>query len=138
MSALALTINLPEPIYERLARRASKTQRSLEAELVEAVATSFPDESDTLPIDMADAIAALHLLDDEALWRAARTCLAPEKAAELEELHLRRQAGGLSEPELNTLNMLMSEYTRTLLVRSRAAALLKQRGHDVSSLLVGP
>jgi hypothetical protein len=35
------------------------------------------------------------------------------------------------------LDMLMKEYTRIMLVRSRAAALLKQRGHDVSELRQG-
>ncbi|WP_437322755.1 hypothetical protein [Sorangium sp. So ce381] len=72
-------MNLPEPLYERLARRAQKTQRTVEAELVDAVATSLPDEPDELPVDMAEAIAALHLLGDEDLWRAARQSLAPHK-----------------------------------------------------------
>ena len=109
----------------------------MEAELVEAVMTSLPEEADELPADMAEAIAALHLLDDEALWRAARTCLAPEKAADLEDLHLKRQGKGLSTSETETLATLMKEYTRTMLVRSRAAALLKQRGQDVSGLRRG-
>lgn len=81
---------------------------------------------------MAEAIGALHHLDDEALWRAATTCLAPEKAAELEDLHLKRQAEGLSASEAEAAATLMKEYTRIMLVRSRAAVLLKQRGYDAS------
>ncbi|WP_437597740.1 hypothetical protein WMF28_34130 [Sorangium sp. So ce590] len=127
-------MNLPEPLYERLARRAIRTHRTVEAEIVEAVSSSLPEEPGELPADMAEAIAALHLLDDEDLWRAARTCLAPEKAADLEELHIKRQGEGLSASETEALATLMSETTRIMLVRSRAAALLKQRGHDVSGL----
>lgn len=134
MAVQAVTVNLPGPLYERLARRALRTRRTVEAELVEAVATSLPEEPDELPADMAEAIAALHLLDDEALWRAARTCLAPEKAADLEEFHIKRQGEGLSASETEALAMLMKEYTRIMLVRSRSAALLNQRGHDVSGL----
>ncbi|XXY50710.1 hypothetical protein WME91_06155 [Sorangium sp. So ce269] len=134
MAVQAVTVNLPEPLYERLARRASKMHRTVEAELVEAVATLVPEEPDELPADMAEAIAALHLLDDEALWRAARSCLAPQKAADLEDLHIKRQGEGLSSSETEALETLMREYTRIMLVRSRAAALLKQRGHDVSGL----
>ncbi|KYF81576.1 hypothetical protein BE11_28765 [Sorangium cellulosum] len=137
MAVQAVTVNLPEPLYERLARRAQKTQRTVEAELVDAVATSLPDEPDELPVDMAEAIAALHLLDDEDLWRAARQSLAPEKAADLEELHIKRQSEGLSASDIETLATLMKEYTRIMLVRSRSAALLKQRGHDVSWLHQG-
>jgi plasmid stability protein len=134
MAVQAITVNLPEPLYERLARRAAKTRRTVEVELVEAVNASLPEEPDELPADMAEAITALHLLNDEELWRAARTCFAPEKAANLEELHIKRQGEELSASETETLAMLMKEYTRIMLVRSRSAALLKQRGHDVSGL----
>ena len=126
-------MNLPGPLYERLAKRATRSHRTIEAELVDAVAT-LPDEPDELPADMAEAIAALHLLGDEELWRAARQRLAPEKSSEIEELHHKRQRDGLSASEIEALATLMNEYTRSLLVRSRSAALLKQRGHDVSGL----
>lgn len=137
MIVQAVTVSLPSLVYERLARRATLTHRTVEAELVEAVMTSLPEEPGELPADLVEAISALHLLDDEALWRAARTCLAPEKAADLEELHIKRQAEGLSASEAESLTTLMNEYTRTMLVRSRSAALLKQRGHDVSGLIQG-
>jgi len=136
MTAQAVTVNLPGPLYERLARRATKTHRTVEAELVDAVATVL-DEPGELPADMAEAIAALHLLEDADLWRAARQSLAAERAAEIEELHQKRQNEGLSASELEALATLMKEYTRTMLVRARSAALLKQRGHDVSDLLQG-
>src|SRR5580700_7449358 len=129
----AVTVNLSGPLYERLARRATKANRTVEAELVDAVAT-LPDEPDELPADMAEAIAALHLLGDEDLWRAAGQSLAEEQAADREELHLKRQREGLSASEVEALATLMKEYTRIMLVRSRAASLLKQRGHDVSGL----
>lgn len=136
MTAQAVTVNLPGPLYERLARRATRTHRTVEAELVDAVAAVL-DEPSELPVDMAEAVSALHLLEDADLWRAARQSLAAERAAEIEELHQKRQSEGLSASETETLATLMKEYTRTMLVRARSAALLKQRGHDVSSLLQG-
>jgi len=90
-----------------------------------------------LPADTAEAIAALHLLGDEDLWRVDRQTLAPEKAAGLDELHIKRQSEGLSASDTEALATLMKEYTRIVLVRSRSAALLKQRGHDVSGLHQG-
>jgi hypothetical protein len=134
MSGQAVTVSLPSPLYERLARRAQRTHRTVEAEIVDAVAT-LPDEPDELPADMAEAIAALHLLGDEDLWRAAGQRLAGEKADRIEELHLQRQREGLSPSESEALATLMNEYARIMLVRARSAALLKQRGHDVSALL---
>lgn len=135
MAAQAVTVNLPEPLYQRLAHRASRMHRTVEAEIVEAVNTSLPEEPAELPADMAESVAALHLLGDDDLWRAARQRLNAEKAAEIEALHLKRQRDGLSVSETQSLATLMQEYTRIMLVRARSAALLKQRGHDVAELL---
>src|SRR3954471_15124775 len=96
------TVSLPRPLYERLPRRAQRTHRSIEAELADAVAT-LPDEPDELPADMAEAIAALHLLEDGDLWRAAGQRLAGEKADRIEELHAKRQREGLSASENEAL-----------------------------------
>ena len=134
MAAQAVTVSLPSPLYERLARRAQRTHRTVEAELADAVAT-LPDEPDELPAEMAEAISALHLLEDADLWRAAGQRLAADKAERIEELHLKRQREGLSASEIEALATLMNEYTRIMLVRSRAAAILRQRGRDVSGLL---
>jgi hypothetical protein len=44
-------------------------------------------------------------------------------------------AQGLTEAEVQEAATLLRQYERVMLVRAHAAALLKQRGHDVSSLL---
>jgi hypothetical protein len=134
MDVQTVTVTLPEPLYARLARRAERSRRTVEAELAETIA-ALPDETDDLPRDLADSIAALPLLDDAELWCAARHNLSAEKAGAIEDLHSKRQREGLSASESATLSSLMQEYARTMLVRSRSAALLKQRGCDVSSLI---
>ena len=91
--------------------------------------------ADELPPDLAEAISPLALLDDEALWRAARSHLPAEASSQMEKLHLKRQREGLSEAEQQTLAGLVRQYERAMLVRAQAAALLKQRGYDVSELI---
>jgi hypothetical protein len=91
--------------------------------------------ADDLPADLTEAISPLALLDDAELWRAARSRLADETAAQLEDLHLKRQRDGLTPAEEQTLAGLVRQYERVMLVRAQAAALLKQRGHDVTELL---
>ena len=134
MTVQSITVNLPSALYNRLKRRAEQTRRTVEAELLEVVATAVPI-ADELPPDLAEAISPLALLDDEALWRAARSHLPAEAASQMEELHLKRQREGLSEAEQQTLAGLVRQYERAMLVRAQAAALLKQRGHDVSELI---
>lgn len=134
VAAHAVTVSLPGPLYDRLLQRATKARRTVEAEVVEAVESQL-GEPEELPADMAAAIGALPVLADEDLWRAARQRLAADKATAIEQLHHKRQSEGLSSTEAERLTMLMQEYTRVMLVRSRSAALLQQRGHDVSTLL---
>ena len=137
MAIRSVTVNLPDPLYARLKRRAEQTQRTIEAELLEVVPAAVP-QSDELAADLAEAIAPLALLDDDSLWRAARSHLPEDASARLEALHFKQQHEGLSTFEDQTRAALVQRYEQAMLVRSEAAALLKQRGHDVSDLLTPP
>ncbi len=137
MSNQTITLTLPEPLYRELQQRAAQTRRTIEDETLEVLTGAVP-VADKLPTDLAAALAPLSLLDDEALWQAARTRPAAEAAAELEDLHQKRQREGLSEAEAQQLASLLRGYERAMLIRAQAVALLKQRGQDVSSLLMAP
>jgi plasmid stability protein len=129
MSVHPITLSLPKSIYNRLRKRAEKSRRSVEMELLDVVASAMP-ASEELPDMLAAAVADLELLEDDALWRAARTRLDSDQSAQMEALHFRRQNEGLSAIEEQTLSGLVFRYERSMLVRSQAAALLKKRGHD--------
>lgn len=137
MTLLNLTLNVPEDLYRRLKLRAERTNRSLEDETVDVLASAVPLE-DSLPPELAEAVAPLALLDDEALWRAARSGMGAEAAEKLEQLHLKRQREGLTEAEEQESAALLRQYERAMLVRARAAAVLHDRGHDVSVLVPRP
>jgi plasmid stability protein len=137
MTVQSLTLNVPEALYHRLKRRAEQTHRPVEDEALDVLAAGVP-VADELPPDLVEAISPLALLDDEALERAAGSRLAAEAAAQMEELHLKRQRQGLTDAEAQTLAALVRQYERAMLVRAQAAALLHQRGHDVTPLLTPP
>jgi plasmid stability protein len=135
MTTQSLTLHVPESLFSRLKERADQSHRSVEAETLEVLATAVPP-AEELPADFAEALDPLALLDDAALWEAARRRLAPEVATQLDELHLKRQREGLTEAERQTLATLVRRYELIMLVRAQAAAFLKQRGHDVHELLI--
>lgn len=137
MTVQIVTLQLPVPLYQRLKARAEQAQRSVEDEVLDVLATSVP-VADELPTDLEEALLPLALLDDAALWRAARSTFSADTARQLEVLHLKRQREGLTETEAEMVAALVRQYERAMLVRAQATALLKQRGHDVSSLLVTP
>jgi plasmid stability protein len=130
----SVTIRLPDPIYQQLKHRADRTRRSIEDELLDVVTAAVPVANE-LPEDLVAAILPLAALDDEALWRAARDRISTDAAERLEALGQKRQREGLTETEAQEAAALVRQYERAMLVRAHAAALLKQRGHDVSSLL---
>ncbi len=137
MSLQTVTLELPEPLYERLRDRAALSQRSVEVEARETLASAL-QEDDSLPADLEAAIAPLALLSDAELWQAGRTRLSQKTVEQLAELNLKRQREGLTEAEAATAATLIHQYERVMLIRAEAAALLKQRGHDVSALLRKP
>lgn len=132
----SVTLDLPSTLYSRIEQRAARTQRSVEEELLDVLASALPASED-LPADLAAALAPLALLDDAALWRAAESHLPADAAARLEALHLKRQSEGLSDTEAAEAARLVRQYERAMLVRAQAIALLKQRGQDVSALRAG-
>jgi plasmid stability protein len=134
MTSQTLTLQVPANLYNHLKQRADQAQRSVEAETLELLAATVP-ATEGLTANLQQALTPLALLDDEALRRAAGSRLGSEAAAELEALHFKQQREGLTEAETQRRGELVQQYERAMLVRAQAAALLRQRGHDVSSLL---
>ena len=134
MTAHAVTLQLPPPLYDHFQSRAERSQRSLEAELLNAVAAVAEDE-EGFSEDLAEAITALELLNDEELGLAARNRLSDDVRARLDRLNLQQQQGALTAVEKETLDQLTHEYDRAVLLRAEALRLLKERGRDISELL---
>ena len=142
----AVTLNLPHTLYERFRLRAENNHRTIEAELLEVVTTAEPIEKqngwsnqweessdeDQLPAKLEEELASLALLNDDALWRAARSHMPAEAAAQTEALNYKLRREGLTETEDKTLNNLLQEYDRYMLIRAQSMLLLQQRGYDIS------
>ena len=133
MALQTVTLKVSDELFRRLQRRDEQAHRSIEDEVLELVASALPLD-DRLPADLESTLASLDLLDDAALWNAARMRMPPDAAAELEALHLKRQREGLTGSEMERAAQLLRLYERTMLIRAQAAVLLKQRGHDISEL----
>ncbi len=137
MPAQAITLQLPSPLYEHFKRLAAKARRTVEAEILDAVAHVAPELED-LPPDLSESLSQLEALEDSALWQLARSRLSREDSSELENLHFKRQSEGLTPEEKARTNFLVGQYERAIVLRAQAARVLKERGHDVSCLLTEP
>ena len=132
MAVQPVTLNLPNTLYHQVQRRAEKSHRSVEDELLEVIATAI-SALDELPREITEAMAQLVFLDDAALERVARSTMASEQVEQMEALNLKQQREGLTPEERQELTQLLRHYEHVMLVRAKAAALLKERGYDVSN-----
>lgn len=135
MTVQDVTIRLPKALYEQLLSRAARRQRTVADEVLDVLTGATP-ATEALPDELERAIAQLISVDDAALWQAARSHMPTDAVERLQELNLKRQREGLVEAEQQESDVLIRQYERSMLMRAQAAALLKQRGHDISTILV--
>ncbi len=131
MTVQAVTLSLPETIYEQIRQAADKAQRPLDEVLVEAV-TAVAPVIDSASKQLRAGLAQMAYLNDLALWQAARATMSSEQRERLEALHHQQQQQGLTAIEKVEEQALLTLYRETLLIRAQAAVLLKGRGYDIS------
>jgi hypothetical protein len=106
-------------------------QRPVEEFLLDTVTTALP-LLDDLPPELVEDMAALALLNDKGLWRAAQSTLSKTNQKRLDWLLNQKSRKALTAAEQQELDQLLHEYERVVLTRAQAAVLLKQRDYDIS------
>ena len=128
--AETVIVKLPLPIYRRLKRVAEITYRSVEDVLASTVDAALPLDPN-LPSDLADDIAAMPMMNDDALMAVAESSLSPAQQRRLQQL---TEFGGqrrLSTSEEAELAHLLELYNRSVMRRAKALAILAQRGYEL-------
>lgn len=131
MSIYPITITLPEQLYQFVRQQSEKTQRSMEAEITAVLTATLP----TLPQDLETELSALELLTEQELWQAARLTAPSDKTDRMQQLVEKQQLEGLTEGEQQEAQLLSHFFNRIMLVRAKAAVLLKEQGKNIDSLL---
>jgi hypothetical protein len=117
MAVHAVTLELPDEIYQRAQHVAKTTRRSLEEVVCEWIR---PPVQITLP--------ELERLSDDELLQTARATLPPEHAYRLQELLAVQQQRSLSADEQREAITLVEQEDFITLHKAKALFLLKQRG----------
>jgi plasmid stability protein len=133
MSSQVVMLKLPDDLYRQVEQRARQKQHSIEDELLSVVNNFLRVEE--IPEEIENAMAELSFLTDEELWQAAQTVLTQGENERMQELAFKHQSDGTTPAEQQEMERLLRRYDQIMLVRAQAVALLKQRGHDVSSLV---
>jgi hypothetical protein len=132
MSDYAVTLPVPEEIYDRARQVAAGTAQSVEAVLLQQLQAAFMAPLPPLPPDEQRELEALTSLSDEALWTLAREQMAPDKQARLHVLMDANSQGTLEEAQRVELETLVAQGQRLSVRKAQAAALLTERGYRVT------
>ncbi len=131
MNTQDVTLPLPEPLYLCFQQMARATRQPLVDLLLRAVEVGSPPSWEEAPPRFQADLAALDRLDDDALWRIARSRPKQESIERLQELQERRNVKGLTPDEQRELEGLLEEADRFMLRKAHAVALLRWRGHAI-------
>lgn len=129
----AITLTLPDRLYDPIRRIAQATNQPLETVLLTALQASLPP-LDGLTAEMTDELGRLEEFDNEAL-RAVMFEIAPKtEQNEVEDLLETNRAGVLTDVERERLLAIQRAVDGVMLRRARAAVLLRFRGQPIPTV----
>ena len=131
MTVKDIVLPLPEDLYIRLEQTALATKQSLTDMLVRAVRAGSPPDWSQAPAEFQADLAALDRLDDDALWRIARSQRNATDMERLQELLEMNADGALTASGRLELDDQVAKADRFMLRKAHAATLLLWRGHAV-------
>ena len=126
-----ITMELPEPAFRKLERAAELTYRSVGDILVSTIDATLVAPPN-LPSDLANELAAMHLLSDDWLRASVQPSLSPAEQHRLQQLNHSAGERPLTPAEKTEQAILLKAYHRSVLRRAQAMAILAQRGHPIS------
>jgi hypothetical protein len=126
----SITLQIPDPLYPRLASTAQATHRPME-DVIHSLQVGSPPAWDNVPEEFQSDLAALDRLEDKALWKIAQARKANSEMTHYETLLQKNQDHTLSDIERTELTALRVEGDRFMLCKAQAAAILRWRGHTV-------
>jgi primosomal protein N' len=129
-----VTLTIPDEMHQSIQRVAQATHSPIEDLLVTALETSLPP-LEGLPAGIADDLAALEDLDDEALCDVMAETVPAEEQGQILDFLDRGQSRELTEEERARLASLQQSADLVMLRKARAAVLLRFRGKRIPTLV---
>jgi hypothetical protein len=131
---MLLTINLPEPAFERLSRLAELTHQPLSDLVIQSIAGNLPPAIETAPIEIQAELLTMQSLSVDALRQIAHSQIPSFQQERHITLLEQNQEGLLSAQEQRELQELAQMADRLILKKSHACAILRWRGQPIRDL----
>ncbi|BAY84436.1 hypothetical protein NIES267_39320 [Calothrix parasitica NIES-267] len=135
MATQKVTVELPQAIFQQLARIAQATQQPLETLVAQSIVSNLPPTPDNAPLEIQEELLQMQIWNDEELLAIAKSQITSEQQKRHTEL-LEKNSGNeeLNKSERQELNELRIKADRLMLQKAYAWSVLRWRGHKVPSL----
>jgi len=129
MTTGTVSLQLPPRMYERLREISKERNSPMQAVMVEMLAPFL----DPTTADVDSVLAKMDGYPDKALWEIVYQRLTLTERQRLDDLIEKGKAGARTPEEEGEVSALLDQVEYQMLLRSKALALLVERGHDVMS-----
>ena len=135
MATQKVTVELPQAIFQQLARIAQATQQPLETLVAQSIVSNLPPTPDNAPLEIQEELLQMQIWNDEELLAIAKSQITSEQQKRHTEL-LEKNSGNeeLNKSERQELNELRIKADRLMLQKAYAWSVLRWRGHKLPNL----
>ena len=132
--AQAITIHIPDTLYDQLKRTAELSQRSIDTIVVHSLSHSIAPLLEDIPAEYQADVYPLLEMDETALQAEVRRIFPTDRWSTYEALLETKTEGRLTEKEKAKLDVLRREADILMFRKAYAAVLLKRRGSHPPSI----
>jgi predicted transcriptional regulator len=134
MATQKVTVELPQAIFQQLARIATATQQPLEVLAAQSIASNLPPTPDNAPVEIQAELLQMQTWDDRELLAIAQGEITIEQQQRHIELLEKNQIGELMPAERQELSSLRIAADSLMLKKAYAWSVLRWRGHRLPAL----
>ena len=135
MATQKVTVELPQAIFQQLARIANATQQPLEVLVAQSIVSNLPPTPDNAPVEIQEELLKMQTWDDKELLAIANSQITDQQQKRhIELLEKNSTVEELNKSERQELSELRIKADRLMLQKAYAWSVLRWRGHKVPSL----
>jgi len=132
MSISTVRIRIPEHLLGRFRRAAEEASQPIEAIILRSIEGNPPPPTlSEIPEPARAAVSGLQSLDDDGLWRVARSAMDEKQQARYRGLLDENARGTLGDDERAELERLAEKADALTVAKAYALTLLRWRGHPM-------
>ena len=132
MAKQKVTVELPQAIFQQLARIANATQQPLETLVAQSTVSNLPPTPDNAPLEIQEELLQMQIWNDEELLAIANSQITDQQQKRhIELLEKNSTSEELNKSERQELSVLRVKADRLMLQKAYAWSVLRWRGHKV-------